>query len=335
MNFFNFWRKFFKIRMIHGDYYLSQLIVNLKTLKKGGYDKIGEGNFGTVIKGTFPSRRNQPEIPCAIKILKYTEFTDEVQERFYREIGCQASLKHETILPLLGCSIQIMKKGDYAIVTEFMEKGSLSKLIADAERGAAPQDWETIKAINIFGIAAGMAFVHKSKIIHRDLKTDNIMLDDNYHPKIADFGFSKIFEEGTQDQINMTRKVGTPICMAPEILLGKNYGNKADVFSYAMILYELFTQRKPWSDKPGFKEKKFDLVAYIEKRQRPTIHSNEIPDSFKDLIEQCWATEPDDRPSFIEIVQKLDENKEDYFNFEVIDEEKFLDYIELAKKGLN
>lgn len=321
--------------MIPGGLFLSKLIVNLKTLMKGGGFKIGEGNFGTVIKGTFPSSKNQPEIPCAIKIMKYTEFTDDEQERFYREIGCQASLKHETILPLLGCSIQIMKKGDYAIVTEFMEKGSLSNLIAEAERGNAPKDWETIKAINIFGIAAGMAFVHKSNIIHRDLKTDNIMLDENYHPKIADFGFSKIFEEGTQDQINMTKKVGTPICMAPEVLLGKNYGNKSDVFSYAMILYELLTQRKPWSDRPGFKEKKFNLIEYIENRQRPTIHLNEISDSFKDLIEQCWATEPEDRPSFIEIVQKLDENKEDYFDLDEIDEEKFLDYIELAKKGLN
>lgn len=322
--------------MIPGGIFLSKLLLNIKELTKNKEIKIGEGNFGTVLKGAIPPKRGKPEIPCAIKILKYTEFKDEDErDRFFREVGCQYSLKHEAVLPLLGCSIPIMSDGGYAIVTKFMEKGSLSSLIHKVSKGDAPDNWETIRAINIFGIAAGLAFVHQNKVIHRDVKSDNVMLDSKYYPKIADFGFSKIFEEGTQDQINMTRKIGTPIYMAPELLIGDNYSNKVDVFAFAMLLYELLTLRKPWSDKKDFKEKKFNLVSYIEKGQRPTILDKEISDKFKDLIKRCWETDPNARPTFVDIVNQLDDEKEDFFyESGLVDQEEFQDYVDLVKEKL-
>lgn len=297
-------------------------------------ETIGTGGFGVVKKATLPSNGSHPRRICAIKYLKADSITSSKdQEHFHNEICCQSSLKHPAILPLIGYSVPLMTIGAYAIVTQYMPNKSLLHVIQSLYSGEPPSGWnETKKAINIFGIAAGMAYVHQSDIIHRDLKTENVMLDENFYPKIADFGLSKIFEEGTEGQINNTRNIGTPIYMAPELINGENYSNKVDVFAYSYILYEIWTLRKAWSDKK--KLKLFSLIDFINKGQRPIIKNDEIPKPYVDLIKKCWETDPNSRPTFIQIVKQFMNNKEKYFKMSSINRKEFDDYIKAVTENL-
>ena len=319
------------------NFFFSKYLVDIDSFEMEK-TPIGHGQFGVVYKALrqkdpkHPKRR--PEMLCAVKQLKTDEIrSKEDQEKFHKEVGCQANLKHVGVLPLVGYTIPLMNKGMYTVITEFMPNGSLLKLIEKVASGNAPEDWETIKAINIFGIAAAMAYVHQHSVIHRDLKTENIMLDKDYYPKIADFGLSKIFEEGTQDHINQTLEVGTPTYMAPELLEDPHYTNKVDVFAYSIILYELITNNKPWSDKKNLT--KFNLFKYVQQGERPTIHDREIPEDYVELIERCWDKEPENRPSFIRIVKGFMDNKDVYFDSPMIDQEALDDYIDEAVKDLD
>lgn len=297
---------------------------------------LGKGACGVVHKGKTPPTKKHPEpMDCAVKYLNAGSIkTNQEQMKFHNEIGCQVSLKHVAILPLIGYSIPFMGQGHYAVVTQLMKNGSLFDLIQKVGAGNAPDDWDTIRAINIFGIAAGMAYVHQKNIIHRDLKTENVMLDENYYPKIADFGLSKVFEEGTQNQIEQTLNIGTPTYMAPEIIEGDtHYSNKVDVFAYSIILYELMTNNKPWSDKGNLTT--FNLLKYVSEGQRPTIRDREIPELYVELINYCWDSNPENRPTFLQMVKGFMDHQEEYFDMTLVDEEKFQDYIEAATKDLD
>lgn len=299
---------------------------------------IGKGAFGTVYKAfrnKDPKHPNRyPEMYCAVKVLVASNITSKKdQEKFHKEVACQANLKHMAILPLVGYTIPLMNQGDYTIITEFMPNGSLSSFLEKVAHGMSPDNLETIKAINIFGIAAGMAYVHQKNIIHRDLKTENIMLDENNYPKIADFGLSKVFEEGTQNQIQQTTSIGTPTHMAPELFEDEHYGNKIDVFAYSFILYEILTYNKPWYDKKNLNQ--FNLMKYIKDGQRPTIRDREISDDYVTLIEKCWCGEPEARPTFIQIVKGLYDFRDVYFDADTVDMPELEEYMEKAMDGLD
>ena len=314
--------------------YLYKLLMDLHEFEETG-EVIGTGGYGVVKKAILPaSAKHHQRTVCAIKYLKADSITSSKdQEHFHNEICCQSLLKHPAILPLIGYSVPLMTIGAYAIVTQYMPNKSLLNIIQLLNSGETPKGWnETKKAINIFGIAAGMAYVHQNDIIHRDLKTENVMLDDKFYPKIADFGLSKIFEEGTQGQINNTRQIGTPIYMAPELINGDNYTNNVDVFAYSYILYEIWTLRKAWSDKK--KLKLFSLIDFINKGQRPVIKSDEIPKPYIDLIQKCWETDPSSRPTFIQIVKKFMENKDKYFKMSLINRKEFEEYIQSVTENL-
>lgn len=306
---------------------ISKSFVDLRNFDV--YEEIGRGTFGIVHRAVRKATSKHPEKACAVKFL--TKIIN--MGKFITEVQCQANLRHEAVLQLIGFSLPFQGAGEFAVITDLMPNKSLQKLIKDVSLGTAPKEWETIRAINIFGIAAGMAYVHQKKIIHRDLKSENIMLDNDYHPKIADFGFSKIFEEGTQNQINQTLGIGSPAYMAPEFFDNEHYSNKIDVFSYAIILYEILTLNKPWDKHKNVTI--FTLPALIKEGKRPIINENEVSDDYKELIHRCWDQEPDNRPKFIRIVKGFMDYKEKYFDPDLVDYEALEDYIDLAIKGLD
>lgn len=275
-----------------------------------------------------------PKKECAIKFLKSSLFdTPEARDHSIREFKCHASLNHEAVLKLIGFNIPTEKGKDYTTITEFMPNDTLDRLLEKVVKGEAPYNWETIQAINIFGIAAGMAYIHQHDIIHRDLKPSNIFLDENYHPKIGDFGLSKVFKEGTEDQIDQTLGVGTPIYMAPEMIDNPHYSNKIDVYANSLVSYQLLTIQRPYSDKKSITA--FSLFSDIQKGVRPTIREREISDSYLDLFERCWSGDPDRRPTFIQIVKEFIDFKDEYFDMSYIDEEEFDDYIGCVTKDLD
>jgi len=147
------------------------------------------------------------------------------------------------------------------------------------------------------GIIRGMVYMHGRKpepIIHRDLSTNNILVADDCSARIADFGLSRIKES----DYDMTGRVGCIPWMAPEVFKCCPYNEKADVFSFGMVLYEIFTGQLPCQNMAP--EQFVTLITY--ENYRPPLRSpsikNEIPSAWCDIITACWHSDPKTRPSF-------------------------------------
>ena len=145
------------------------------------------------------------------------------------------------------------------------------------------------------------AYLHTKNLIHRDLKTNNLLVDQFWSCKVADFGISTVRPTITRE---MT-VIGTPVYMAPEVLRKNKYSEKADVYSFAIVLMEIFTGNLPYSHAPFDKMNQAQLMFQIvENHVRPIIEG--VHPAIHHLIEECWNRDPRLRPSFSEIVQRLD-----------------------------
>jgi serine/threonine protein kinase len=287
-----------------------------------GNASLGTGAFGKVVEATGTEMLRVPgkatkeprELRLAVKILKEQNPKTDDQRLFMREIeaGCRA--QHPTLLGFVSFSIF-----PYAVA---MERGVISlRKALELEEAGRPFTYvntdgenvrwdDTKRAIAAFGIAVAMCYLHEHGIIHRDLKTDNIMLDENLWPRVGDFGLSKILgsgDEAVNQAITQTMNVGTGCYMAPELFseVGDGrYTSAIDVYAYAMVLYELITLAVPWSRPKGVTSvTKFQLIHYVSGGLRPTIPST-VPDSYRQLIEACWQQNPSLRPSFRQIVEQ-------------------------------
>lgn len=290
---------------------------------------LGSGSFGDVYKGTRKTKGKK--IDVAIKILKNSLKTSSEQVTFMREIEVLARLHHPTLLELLGFTVPMGDMPSVQISTPLMPNGSLRQVLASEYKGLAPNDWnDTKKACVAFGIAVGMAYVHKNKVIHRDLKTDNILLDEDFYPHIADFGLSKVLSQCGNQPMQMTMNRGTPLYMAPELFEGDpNYTIKVDVYAYGMLLYELCTCQLPFSDKKDLC--KYTIGNYIVNNIRPTI-PEDTPNSYKNLMMMCWNRNPNERPDFINIVEEASNNEKLCFPDTDLDE--YYQYQELVLQDL-
>eukprot|EP01087_Luapelamoeba_hula_P022681 TRINITY_DN8193_c0_g1_i2.p1 TRINITY_DN8193_c0_g1~~TRINITY_DN8193_c0_g1_i2.p1 ORF type:complete len:180 (-),score=31.16 TRINITY_DN8193_c0_g1_i2:61-600(-) len=147
------------------------------------------------------------------------------------------------------------------------------------------------------GAALGVYYLHSLDpiILHRDLKSSNILIDENWNAKVADFGFARI----KQDNATMTR-CGSPCWIAPEVITGQKYTEKADVYSFGIILWEILTRQQPYK---GMNYMNVSLE--VVRGTRPKMPSN-APKRFAKLITRCWRGEPDKRPSMEKVVQFCD-----------------------------
>ena len=293
---------------------------------------IGNGAYGVIYKcekkKIDPSHDENEFV--AIKYIPINgTFSFDRQKMCYREISTQLNLDHIAILPLLNYQIILDPDPQFAIVTPYLNNKSLRDILDLKKKNQAPKNWtDTECAINIFGIAAAMAYCHQKGIMHRDLKTSNVLLDNDFHPKIMDFGLAK--------EINLnilqTIGIGSPIYMAPEVITADGkYDNKIDVFSYALILYEIFTLEIPYYNQ------KFSLMQYMKGNIRPELGNHKFPPYFKDIIQVCWNENPNDRPDFIEIVKDMKTNYKTVFgkdNMDDVDLEQLSSYMEIATKDL-
>jgi serine/threonine protein kinase len=209
---------------------------------------------------------------------------------------------------ILDCEIVIrFPSGDSGpiVVTEIMPNGTLAAVMKSEFRHRAPSGWTpTKKSIAIFGICAGMAYVHSCQITHRDLKLENVFLDGAFEPVIADFGFSRHWPGA----IALSANIGTPLAMAPELLAGSRaYDATVDVFAFAVALFELFAPRTTLlDDGDGECYSQADLQRRVgagARLQRPD--GQRIPDYFWGVICRCWAHTPADRPSFHDLVEEF------------------------------
>ncbi|CAL9214541.1 unnamed protein product [Arabidopsis halleri] len=197
-------------------------------------NKLGEGGFGSVYKGKL---REGQEI--AVKRLSRT--SGQGLEEFVNEVVVISKLQHRNLVRLLGFCIEGEER---MLVYEFMPGNSLDAYLFDPVKQRF-LDWKTRFNI-IDGICRGLMYLHRDsrlRIIHRDLKASNILLDENLNPKISDFGLARIFR-GNEDEASTLRVVGTYGYMAPEYALGGLFSEKSDVFSLGVILLEIVSGRR-------------------------------------------------------------------------------------------
>jgi len=216
-----------------------------------------------------------------------------VLEEFNREINLLRSLRHPNILQFLGsCSVP----PNICLVTEFMPRGDLHKIIHDK---TIALDKTLTKRICI-DVARGMLYLHSSNpfVIHRDLKSHNVLIGEYWTAKVADFGLSKIIQ--SWEETSKYTPCGTPKWAAPEVLRNEIYTTKADVYSFAIILWEMSTRQDPF---PGMSA--FELIVQVGKHGlRPGVLSDSYP--LAHLIAECWEDNPKLRPSFERILAVLE-----------------------------
>ena len=179
-----------------------------------------------------------------------------------------------------------------------------------------------------------MRYIHKAGILHRDLKPQNILIDNNYYPKVCDFGLSRCFADSLTNsmQLSMTGSIGTPLYMAPELYEDdQHYGPAVDVYAFAFLAYEIVTGNEPFCEN-GKSATLTELIRKIKNGLRPKFEYN-INDNMKDLIEKCWSQDPKDRPSFDEIFEMLSSNFS--FSDETVDEDELNEYLEMLNESRN
>ncbi|XP_020209119.1 G-type lectin S-receptor-like serine/threonine-protein kinase At4g27290 [Cajanus cajan] len=197
-------------------------------------NKVGEGGFGPVHKGTLIDGKE-------IAVKRLSKNSGQGLYEFKNEVALIAKLQHRNLVKLLGCCIEGEEK---MLIYEYMSNHSLDYFIFD-ETKRKFLDWS--KRFNIIsGIARGLLYLHQDstlRIIHRDLKTSNILLDANLDPKISDFGLARLLL-GDQVEANTTRVAGTYGYIPPEYASRGHFSVKSDVFSYGVIVLEIVSGKK-------------------------------------------------------------------------------------------
>ncbi|XP_056172046.1 G-type lectin S-receptor-like serine/threonine-protein kinase At1g61480 [Syzygium oleosum] len=206
----------------------------LATDKFSTTSKLGQGGFGSVYKAKMDDGKE-----VAVKRLSSSS-AQGVQE-FKNEIVLISKLQHRDLVKLMGCCTE----GDEKIlVYEYLPNKSLDTFLFDS-RKKAELDWGKRFQI-IEGIARGLLYLHRDsclRVIHRDLKVSNILLDEKMNPKISDFGLAQMFE-GTQVLVNTHKIVGTLGYMSPEYAMGGIFSERSDVYSFGVLLLEIISGRK-------------------------------------------------------------------------------------------
>ncbi|GBG24021.1 Protein kinase, putative [Hondaea fermentalgiana] len=250
-------------------------------------ERVAYGTSGAVWKGQWM------DMTVAVKI-PHEGISELLRQSFIDEAFMMSKLHHPNIVIFYGACLS---KDNLALVLEFLERGSMHDFLKNESEKV---DFSMLHHFAT-DIARGMKYLHqRCSIIQRDLKPRNLLIDEAYNVKICDFGLSKhmnVKEEGLT-------ACGTPYWTAPEVILGEEYNNKADVFSYAIILWELITREEPYSGLPGLEV----AIKVANEGLRPRIPKF-CPEPIAALIEECWQHDSELRPSFGEILERLLEIK--------------------------
>ncbi|XP_031276795.1 G-type lectin S-receptor-like serine/threonine-protein kinase At4g03230 [Pistacia vera] len=266
---------------------------------------LGKGGFGPVYKGKFPGGQE-------IAVKRLSSVSGQGLEEFKNEVVLIARLQHRNLVKLLGYCIE---GGEKILLYEYMPNKSLDSFIFGPTL-IVLLDWEMRFNI-ILGIARGILYLHQDsrlRIIHRDLKTSNVLLDQEMNPKISDFGLAKIFE-GKQTEGSTNRVVGTYGYMSPEYALDGYFSTKSDVFSFGVVVLEIVSGKK----NTGFynSEEALSLLGYawrlwqedkaldiMDQKLSPSFNKIEILKCINVGL-LCVREDPNDRPTMSNVVIML------------------------------
>ncbi|MBA0861662.1 hypothetical protein Goshw_030153, partial [Gossypium schwendimanii] len=246
-------------------------------------NRIASGSYADLYRGTYCSQE------VAIKVLKPEQITREMLREFSQEVYIMRKIRHKNVVQFIGACT---RSPSLCIVTEFMARGSIYDYL-HKQRGVFKLPSLLKVALDV---SKGMNYLHQNNIIHRDLKTANLLMDENQVVKVADFGVARVQSQSGV----MTAETGTYRWMAPEVIEHKPYDHKADVFSFGISLWELLTGELPY----GLLTPLQAAVAVVQKSLRPTIPKHTHP-RLRELLERCWLQDPSQRPNFSEIIDIL------------------------------
>ncbi|XP_027940224.1 rust resistance kinase Lr10-like [Vigna unguiculata] len=306
------WRKRHASMYENIENYLQQnnmapIRYSYKEIKKiaGGFkEKLGQGGFGSVFKAKLFSG---PFV--AIKMLGKSKGNGQ---DFINEVATIGRIHHQNVVRLIGFCVHGSKR---ALVYEFMPNGSLDKFIFSKD--SAPLSCEKMYNISI-GVARGIAYLHhgcEMQILHFDIKPHNILLDENFIPKVSDFGLAKLYPIDNSI-VTMTAARGTIGYMAPELFYNNIGGisHKADVYSFGMLLMEITSKRKnlnPHADRSS--QLYFPLWIYDHIREEEDVDIEDVTEEEKKIAKKmiivalwCIQLKPNDRPSMNKVVEMLE-----------------------------
>ncbi|EOA34832.1 hypothetical protein CARUB_v10022414mg [Capsella rubella] len=283
----------------------------IQRITKSFAEVVGKGGFGTVYKGTFSDGCS-----VAVKILKDSKGNGE---DFINEVASMSKTSHVNIVSLLGFCSEGSKR---AILYEFVENGSLDRFIS--RNTSMNMEW--MKLYNIaLGIARGLEYLHhgcKTRIVHFDIKPQNVLLDDNFCPKVSDFGLAKLWEK-KESTLSLLNTRGTIGYIAPE-LFSRMYGrvsHKSDVYSYGMLLLEMIgarnKERAEHISASNTSSMYFPEWIYkdLEKGNAGRLIKNGNKSEEEDVAKKmtlvglwCIQPSPSDRPAMNRVIEMMEGN---------------------------
>ena len=253
------------------------------------HEKIASGAFGDLFKGVYCGQE------VAIKVLRGVQNNSAQYQEFLQEVAIMRKVRHRNVVQFIGACTQ---KPHLCIIFEFMRGGS----VYDFMRRQGQLRIAVVLRVAV-EVCRGMDYLHKRKIVHRDLKAANLLLDEHGTVKIADFGVARVLDGAGV----MTAETGTYRWMAPEVIEHRPYNQKADVFSFGVVLWELLTGLVPYNDMTPLQA----AVGVVQKGLRPPIPQT-CPPPLADIMRLCWQRDPAVRPSFEALKSKLEDLYEVY-----------------------
>lgn len=269
---------------------------DLKAFEAAGYtiktedltfleENLGRGETGDVVLAKYGRHK------VAVKIMKDTE---EAIRSFTTEASLMTALKHKNLVQLIGITVE----PNVCLVTEFMEKGSLSEYLRTRGRQRV-----TLKDQIRFAkdTCAGMAYLESKKVVHRDLAARNVLISENYTAKVCDFGLASR-EKFSDIYLNSGISCRIPIkWTAPESLRLGEFSSKSDMWSFGILLYEIYS----FGRLPYPKISLTDVVKYVETGYRMEAPDG-CPSAIYDIMKRAWSAESKDRPSFAETLEEIE-----------------------------
>ena len=268
---------------------ISELPANLRLVVKHEDvelgKQIGKGQSGTVYLGKMKKTGEE----AAVKVLFKRSLTQPELESFRREIFAMSILNHPSLLRFMGYT----EEAPFYLITEYMNNGSLFDLLRKNPQALTP----TLRSVIALEVARGLEYLHGKGVIHRDLKSLNILMDKNFHAKICDFGMARTGKTAGPK----TGMIGTAHWMAPEVLMSApDYDQKVDVYSFGIFMWELLTGDLPYKNM-----KQTDIMVGVTMGHlRPPI-PDDCPHKIRALIEMCWSQDPAMRPKMSKVVSRL------------------------------
>ncbi|XP_010274700.1 PREDICTED: serine/threonine-protein kinase EDR1 [Nelumbo nucifera] len=249
-------------------------------------ERIGLGSYGEVYRGEWHGTE------VAVKKFLDQDISGDALEEFRSEVRIMKRLRHPNVVLFMGA---VTRAPNLSIVTEFLPRGSLYRLIHRPNN----QLDERRRLRMALDVARGMNYLHNCTpvIVHRDLKSPNLLVDKNWVVKVCDFGLSRMKHNTF---LSSRSTAGTAEWMAPEVLRNEPSDEKCDVYSFGVILWELSTLQQPWGGMNPMQ-----VVGAVGFQHRRLDIPDDMDPIVADIIQRCWQTEPKKRPTFSEIMAAL------------------------------